>query len=303
MTLEPDFGKIGKTLITGLLDSPFMEMVGETIGFFVSELLTVMANLVTGVTDFATTSKFAKGFTKGLRGRLDEAGNKLGMGAFEAIRTIFDGVFKIMGKLLLTIVTKLPMETMLFVGITSVLPAALAALGTKIGMTLSAVLSNAGAMIQASLLGTKAATGAGAATTAAISGGTAHAALTGKAAPVAGATAAKTGMFAKFLPALAAIAKFLLPIALVLGAIVILGGGVENTMRQLQQIFGEIGHAVWGSVSGIVEVFGIVFGFIGDLGNGLGRLINLVPGVNLQLDLLKMALLPITAPLDRKSVV
>jgi hypothetical protein len=154
LTLEPDFGKIGKTLITGLLDSPFMEMVGETIGFFVSELLTVMADLLTEATDFATSSKFAQGLVKGLEGRLDEAGNNLGMGAFEAIQTIFNKVFEIMGKLLLTAVTKMPMQIALFVGITAVLPAALAALGTKIGIGLSAVLSKIGSAVQASLSGT-----------------------------------------------------------------------------------------------------------------------------------------------------
>jgi murein DD-endopeptidase MepM/ murein hydrolase activator NlpD len=153
LKVDADFGKVAKDMITSLLDSDFMEMVGETMGNFVSELLTVMANLVTGATDFATTSRFAKGFSKGLQGRLDEAGNKLGMGAFEAVRKIFEGVFRVMGRLLLTIVTQLPMETMLFVGITAVLPAALAALGTKIGMTLSAVLGKVGGMIQASLIG------------------------------------------------------------------------------------------------------------------------------------------------------
>jgi murein DD-endopeptidase MepM/ murein hydrolase activator NlpD len=193
LKVDADFGKVAKDMITSLLDSGFMEMVGETMGNFVSELLTVMANLVTGATDFATTSRFAKGFSKGLQGRLDEAGNKLGMGAFEAVRKIFEGVFRIMGKLLLTVITELPMETMLFVGITAVLPAALAALGTKIGVTLSAVLGKAGGMIQASLMGTKvAASGAGAATTAAVTGGTAHAALTGKVAPLAKAAPTQT---------------------------------------------------------------------------------------------------------------
>jgi murein DD-endopeptidase MepM/ murein hydrolase activator NlpD len=195
LKVDADFGKVAKDMITSLLDSDFMEMVGETMGNFVSELLTVMANLVTGATDFATTSRFAKGFSKGLQGRLDEAGKKLGMGAFEAIRKIFEGVFRVMGKLLLTVVTQLPMETMLFVGITAILPAALAALGTKIGMTLSAVLGKAGGMIQASLMGTKtvaAASGAGAATTTAVTGGTAHAALTGKVAPLAKAAPAQT---------------------------------------------------------------------------------------------------------------
>jgi murein DD-endopeptidase MepM/ murein hydrolase activator NlpD len=195
LKVDADFGKVAKDMITSLLDSDFMEMVGETMGNFVSELLTVMANLVTGATDFATTSRFAKGFSKGLQGRLDEAGNKLGMGAFEAVRKIFEGVFRVMGKLLLTVVTQLPMETMLFVGITAILPAALAALGTKIGMTLSAVLGKAGGMIQASLMGTKtvaAASGAGATTTSAVTGGTAHAALTGKVAPLAKAAPAQT---------------------------------------------------------------------------------------------------------------
>jgi hypothetical protein len=132
-----------------------MEMVGETIGFFVSELLTVMANLLTGATDFATSSKFAQGLVKGLEGRFDESGHELGMSAFKAIEVIFNKVFEIMGKLLLTIVTKMPLQTALLVGITAVLPAAIAGFGAKLGIALAALLGRAGKMAQVSLLGTK----------------------------------------------------------------------------------------------------------------------------------------------------
>jgi murein DD-endopeptidase MepM/ murein hydrolase activator NlpD len=255
LKVDADFGKVAKDMITSLLDSDFMEMVGETMGNFVSELLTVMANLVTGATDFATTSRFAKGFSKGLQGRLDEAGKKLGMGAFEAIRKIFEGVFRVMGRLLLTIVTQLPMETMLFVGITAVLPAALAALGTKIGMTLSAVLGKAGGMIQASLMGTKVA-GAGAAITAAVTGGTAHAALTGKAAAGAGA---KAGIFAKLTPLLALLGKFALVMAAVVG-VVGLFVGFENAIRGFKIAMDELMSAIGGTIGPIFSSLGDIVG-------------------------------------------
>jgi murein DD-endopeptidase MepM/ murein hydrolase activator NlpD len=260
LKVDADFGKVAKDMITSLLDSGFMEMVGETMGNFVSELLTVMANLVTGATDFATTSRFAKGFSKGLQGRLDEAGKKLGMGAFEAIRKIFEGVFRVMGRLLLTIVTQLPMETMLFVGITAVLPAALAALGTKIGMTLSAVLGKAGGMIQASLMGTKVA-GAGAATTAAVTGGTAHAALTGKAAAGAGAAGAgaKAGIFAKLTPLLALLGKFALVMAAVVG-VVGLFVGFENAIKGFKIAMDELMSAIGGTIGPIFSSLGDIVG-------------------------------------------
>jgi murein DD-endopeptidase MepM/ murein hydrolase activator NlpD len=261
--LDADFGKVAKDLITRLLNSDVMEMIGETVGNFASELLTVMANLLTGVTDFATTSRFAKGLVKGLEGRIGKDGEKIGMGAWEAIRKIFDKVFEIMGKLLLTIVTQMPMQTALFFGITAVLPAALAALGTKIGATLAAVLSNAGATIQASLLGTKAATtaaaGAGAATTAAVSGGTAQAAITGKAAPVAGAAAAKTGMFAGFAPITAILAPFAkaLGIALlVLTAVLGVTVGWETTFKALGMAFDEMKTAIGGTIGPILSGLG-----------------------------------------------
>jgi murein DD-endopeptidase MepM/ murein hydrolase activator NlpD len=152
--LDVNFGEVAKDLITRLLNSDVMEMIGETVGNFASELLTVMANLLTGVTEFATTSRFAKGLVKGLEGRIGKDGKEIGMSAWQAIRTIFDKVFEIMGKLLLTIVTQMPMQTALFVGITAILPAALAALGTKIGIGLGAVLSKVGSAIQTSLSGT-----------------------------------------------------------------------------------------------------------------------------------------------------
>jgi hypothetical protein len=90
------------------------------------------------------------------------------------------------------------------------------------------------------------------------------------------------------------VARFLPPVAASLAAIVFLGGGVENSMRQLKQIFGEIGHTLQGSFSGLSDVIGTLMAFIGDLGSGIGRLLNLLPGVNVQLDLLKVLLVPIT---------
>jgi murein DD-endopeptidase MepM/ murein hydrolase activator NlpD len=185
LTLEPNFGKIAKDLITRLLDSDFMEMIGETIGTAIGDVLKVMADLVSGAEEFLNAGKFAQGFGKGLdKGKV-----------FDSINKIFAAIFSMMGKALLTAITQLPGPAALYIGITAILPAAIAALGTKIGIGLSHVLGEVGRTIQTSLMGTKtvaAASGAGATTTSAVTGGTAHAALTGKVAPLAKAAPAQT---------------------------------------------------------------------------------------------------------------
>jgi hypothetical protein len=120
-TLEPNFGKIAQDLITRLLDSDFMEMIGETIGTAIGDVLKVMADLVSGAEEFLNAGKFAQGFGKGLdKGKV-----------FDSINKIFAAIFSMMGKALLTAITKLPGPAALYIGITAVLPAAIAALGNK----------------------------------------------------------------------------------------------------------------------------------------------------------------------------
>jgi murein DD-endopeptidase MepM/ murein hydrolase activator NlpD len=266
-----------------------MKTVGETIGQFIGEALGVMANLLTGAKDFVTGGKFAEGLSKGLQDS----------NAFGAIREIFKGVFETMGKAIFTIATELPVETLLYAGITTVLPAAIAALGTKIGMTLGTVLSNAGAMIQASLLGTKAATGAGAATTAAISGGTAHAALTGKAAPVAGAAVAKTGTFAALIPLLG---KFALVLAAIVG-VVGLFVGFDNAIKGAMTALSDMGSAISGTLGPIFQGLGDILGSIFNslyqafllLFPGIGRVTSGMDGLHAATIAFKIVLTPIVA--------
>jgi hypothetical protein len=126
-------------------------------------------------------------------------------------------------------------------------------------------------------------------------GGAASAAAAGGGG-LAGAGATAAGWLGAIGPVLALIAKLLPPIALTLGAIVLLGGGVDNSLRQLGQIAGEVGNALGGSFGALGEVVGTVFALIGDLGSGLGRLLGALGGEGVagQLDLLKVALFPIT---------
>jgi hypothetical protein len=180
----------------------------------------------------------------------------------QGISQIFSSLFSLIGKALITLFKSAPLEMSILTALTVGMPILQGAITS--GITKLFTMAAAGL-------------GAGGA------GGM-------------GATIA--GWLGAVGPALATVARLLPPVAAALTAIVFLGGGVENTMRQLQQIFGEIGHTLWGSISGISDVFGTVFGFIGDLGAGLGRLINIIPGVNVQLDLLKVAFTPITAALQ-----
>jgi hypothetical protein len=198
-------------------------------------------------------------FAKGLR-----AGFQKAKGA-QGISLIFSNLFGLIGKALLTLFQSAPMEMGILTALTVGLPVLQGAITQ--GMIKMFSMAAAG-------MGLGGAAGAG------------------------GMGATIAGWLGAVGPALATVAKLLPPVAAILAAIVFLGGGVENTMRQLKQIFGEIGHTLWGSISGLSDVFGTVFGFIGDLATGIGRLINIIPGVGVQLDLLKVAFTPITAALQ-----
>jgi murein DD-endopeptidase MepM/ murein hydrolase activator NlpD len=105
-----------------------------------------------------------------------------------------------------------------------------------------------------------------------------------------------------FVGMLGKLAPLLTKLALILTAVVAVGGGVENTFRQISEFFGEFFSSIGGSLEGLLDVFGMLTNFTVDLVQGIIQLIaaifNFIPGVNVatnSLDLLKIILVPITA--------
>ena len=97
---------------------------------------------------------------------------------------------------------------------------------------------------------------------------------------------------------LAPLARLTLVLAGVTAAVVMLGGGVKGTTRQLSDFFGETWNSFSGAFGGLVEVFGVLFDIVGDGGRALGEFIGSVTGIKGGFDGLKIALDPITLTLQ-----
>ena len=249
-----------KTMLSQLMGSDFMTMVGEAIGGFVGTVLKAVGDLMAGVNSIAEAGPFAKGLQKGFQKA------KGGQG----IALVFKNLFSLIGKALMTLFKSAPLEMSILSALTVGMPLLQGAIVQGMMKMFGAISSSVGTM-----------------------------GLTGG---IGGMGATISGWLGAVGPALGLIAKVLPPIAAAMAAIVFLGGGVENTLRQLQQIFGEIGHTLWGSFSGLADVIGTLMGFIGDLANGIARMFNAISGTNTQLDLLKVLLFPITGALQALEI-
>jgi hypothetical protein len=113
------------------------------------------------------------------------------------------------------------------------------------------------------------------------------------------------GALRTFGTALIKLTPLLAKLTMWLSAIIVVGGGVENTLRQVGESFKEILRSVWGGLSGLMDLIDIVTTLTVDLVQGIisltSSLLNLIPGVNItsgSLDLLKVALIPVTATLQ-----
>jgi hypothetical protein len=103
-------------------------------------------------------------------------------------------------------------------------------------------------------------------------------------------------------PALGFIASKIPQVAAFLAILVGLGGGVENTMRQLSELGGELWNSLGGNLQALGDLFGQLITFTSDLIGGIieliGALLGLFGNVNFtaeSFDLLKAILIPITA--------
>lgn len=93
--------------------------------------------------------------------------------------------------------------------------------------------------------------------------------------------------FMKLLPALT-------KATIIITLLVSLFGGLESTLRQFSDFFGELFGSIGGGLEGLLDVIGMLANFITDAVQGI---LSLIPGIDLTangFDLLKAVLVPIT---------
>lgn len=280
---KANIGAILSELMNTLFSSDIAKNIGEFIGNLVGTVIKTVGDMMEGATDFATAGPFAKGLKKGW----DAAQGSLG------ISKIFSSLFKIIGNLLMAAFKAAPFEMSLLTALTVGMPI-ISGLVTA-GMTalfesvFSAGLFNfiktkvmnmiAAMIVRASVMTTTPAA--------------AGAALTGGA----GVTGLAT--------VLSRLVPLLTRFSLIMTGVIIVGGGVENTFRQLQSVLNQTLSGIWGSLTALGDLIGEVFQWTSDLIGGvvdLGvALLNLIPGVNITtgaFDTLRAVLVPLTATFD-----
>jgi hypothetical protein len=184
----------------------------------------------------------------------------------QGIALIFKNLFSVIGKVLMTLFKSAPMEMSILSALTMGMPLLQGAITQGMIKLFSMVASGIG-------MG-----GAG------------------------GIGASIAGWLGAVGPALGFIASKIPQVAAFLAILVGLGGGVENTMRQLSELGGELWNSLGGNLQALGDLFGQLITFTGDLIGGIieliGALLGLFGNVNFtaeSFDLLKAILIPITA--------
>jgi hypothetical protein len=266
-----------KVLFSSEALSKFGNAVGESLGGFLS----MLAGLVTKGSDMMDQSGLVSGFLKGWKKS----------GGTKAITTVIRKIADFLIKAVVGAVTEIVKTDP--IGAATLAAVFISPVRDAMFNLLKFLGGKVAASMAPSLMGSFGVGGgaAGAAGAGAAAGGGGLASM--------GATV--SGWLGAVGPALSLISRLLPPIAATLGIIVLLGGGVDNSLRQLSQVAGEVGHSLGGAFGALGEVLGTVMTLIGDLGNGLGRFANWMgsmlgmgEGVQMQFDMLKVALFPIT---------
>jgi hypothetical protein len=288
--LKDPKGNLGAVL-KRLLDTFFKSKLAEDIGKFIGTLIGTVLKQVGDAAKFAaglvTTGGFAGGFGEGFRAA----------GGPAAIQDIFGSIIKLFLNALRDVFTAAPLESSILIALTALpsiisggltdllvggfgsLPKGISGLAGNVG---NAYRRQAGKTTYKAPIGPRPALPQG-----------------GALAPMGGGLVSPLAQFGNVIKSiLGPLTKLTIIIAAVTAALVLLGGGVDNTLRQFQQIFGEIGHTIGGAFQGFSDIFGSLFGIIGDVGASLLRLIS---GTNSAADgfqVLKFLMIPITATLQ-----
>jgi hypothetical protein len=188
----------------------------------------------------------------------------------QGISLIFSNLFGLIGKALMTLFKSAPVEMGILTALTVGMPVLQGAITAGITKMFSAAAAGLGA-------------GGGAA----------------------GIGATISGWLGAVGPALSFIAARLPQIAAFLAVIVGLGGGIENTMRQLSEFGGELWSSLGGNLQALGDLFGQLITFTSDLIGGVIELIGAFLGLFGKVDftansfdILRAVLVFITAPLQ-----
>jgi hypothetical protein len=280
-------GALVQEMLEKFFDSDLAESIGNAIGRLAGTIIKTVGQTAAQAAGIVSAGGIAKGLSEGF----EAAGGR------EGIRLIFKSLIELILKAVRELFAAAPLEMSLITGFALFGPALAATLGTMLGAKLIAVIPTIAkglvSVIAASLLKTKAVkvTDLGSVITdprrmLPAAPGSAPGAI----APYTGAGAAG-GAFS------GAISRLLLvlgKLTLVLLAITVIGGGVESTLRQLGQFFGELGHNISGAFGGLFDLLGVLGGFVGDVGRRFGDLIAPIFGLSSGFDGLKLVLAPIT---------
>jgi hypothetical protein len=292
-----------KGMMSGMLDTllnsdvaaKFGELAGEIIGTVLTEVAKVTGFLSGRI---ASSSKLFAGLKKGF----DSAGGT------EAFKNIFKDVFMSLFNVLKEALKILPLEAYFMAALAVVAPAAVQGLAMSFASRLwggmQGFMDVAGQTMMGQLKKQAArftrvqpvnVTDLGPVITdpRRMLPGTTSGAIVPS-----GGAAGGAGMGA----ALARLLPILSKLTVTLTAIVIVGGGVENTLRQLSQFFAEVGSSLAGTFGGLFDLLGVLTGFVGDLGRRIGDLIGSLFGVKGEFDGLKIVLAPLTLALQLLSM-
>ena len=299
----------GGEILKGLLDKFFTSNVAEQIGDFIGTLVGTVLSEVARVTGFFEKNIVGDNkLIKGLMAGFERAGGT------QAFKQIFTDVFKLLFRILGNIIKILPPEAYILAGAAVFIPAAVAGLSMALGEWMTGLFVGMQRVIMTQLAKARVAILAQAKINSGILGftgggkkittGMGGASKAGKGAAASRVTGVPpvvtTGMggTAGFQAALARMAPFLAKLTVTLAAITIVGGGVESTLRQLQQIFGELGQVLMGVLGGLGDVFGVII----DMGaDAVRRFLSLFGAAEDGMDNLKILFAPITLALQALS--
>jgi len=289
---DMDFGAMMSRMLDQLMNSKVAERIGETIGSIVGTVLSEVAK-VTGFLSgrIASSNKLFDGLKRGF-----EAAK-----GTEAFKNIFRDVFTAMFEVLKKLLQIIPFEAYMLAALAVVAPAVVQGLAmsfaSRVWGGFQAFFNVAGArMVDALKNQSKklrkiqkvSVTDLGSMVPITDPRRMLPGTTGGALAPAGGAGASTVS----------GLMSVLAKLTLVFAAIVIAGGGVENTFRQLSQALGEIAANLGGAFGGLFDSLGVITSMMGDLGRRINEVVGSLFGAKQGFDFLKIVLGIITLPLQ-----
>ena len=287
---NPDVKNLGGVLqkVLGIFfSSDAAAELGKTVGGLIGTVVSQVAQALGFFTGIATTGKLATGLKEGW----------ISAGGPQAVQSIFSNLGQLLVRAITEIFQTAPI-TFTSIGAAALLvPSLTGALSIGLGNWITGAVESIPALIGSGSKGLKNfyQRAAGKNTYKLPIGPQPGPALGTTVAEQAGTTGGLAQFATVLRTVLGIVVRFTAPLLALAAVIVLLGGGVENTMRQFQSIFGEIFNSLGGAFQGFMDIFGGLFGIIGDVGAALLRVFTGANSAADGLQLLKFLMVPITA--------